>query len=305
MNQKSVLIYNASQKYPTCALLSDMIGEALFQEPDLLLKSVDYVDLEFDTLVWLLQRDDLSMSEMEIWRHVVQWCLNKLDRKLDTDLKKWNDQDFDEFQKVMGPILPYIRWCQIKKEDFSKQVDDFKKIIPDELYEVKDDTIVPSPTYTKSTTRIPSVLITPKQAAKIASWIDGLDLKSKEFYDARNIPYDFNLIGDNNEISEKGGDNNESNEISENNENNENIENIEDKDIVSRVKNPKEAIYCNVYCSPVFGKGDLFPKGHFEIGQPCGCKQINYDKSIRSSPDQFIIEEFEVFHIVPKSNIKN
>ncbi|CAJ0754576.1 14819_t:CDS:1, partial [Entrophospora sp. SA101] len=194
MNQKSVLIYNASQKYPTCALLSDMIGEALFQEPDLLLKSVDYVDLEFDTLVWLLQRDDLSMSEMEIWRHVVQWCLNKLDRKLDTDLKKWNDQDFDEFQKVIGPILPYIRWCQIKKEDFSKQVDDFKKIIPDELYEVKDDTIVPSPTYTKSTTRIPSVLITPKQAAKIASWIDGLDLKSKEFYDARNIPYDFNLI---------------------------------------------------------------------------------------------------------------
>src|SRR6185369_17896769 len=52
MNKKSVLIYNASQKYPTCTLLSDMIGEALFQEPDLLLKSVDYVDLEFDTLVW-------------------------------------------------------------------------------------------------------------------------------------------------------------------------------------------------------------------------------------------------------------
>ena len=58
--------------------------------------------------------------------------------------------------------------------------------------------------------------------------------------------------------------------------------------------NPKEAIYCNVYCSPVFGKGDLFPKCHFEIGQSCGCTQINYEKSIRSSSEQFIIDEFEV-----------
>src|SRR6185369_14644503 len=89
-------------------------------------------------------------------------------------------------------------------------------------------------------------------------------------------------------LAEKGNDNNGN-----------------DKDIVSRVLNPKEAIYCNVYCSPVFGKGDLFPKGHFEIGQPCGCKQTNYDKSIRSSAEQFTIEEFEVFQIVPKSNIKN
>ncbi|CAG8608323.1 5099_t:CDS:1, partial [Racocetra fulgida] len=29
---------------------------------------------------------------------------------------------------------------------------------------------------------------------------------------------------------------------------------------------PKDSIYCNVYCSPVFEKGDLFPKGHLKLG---------------------------------------
>ncbi|CAH1757225.1 6093_t:CDS:2 [Entrophospora sp. SA101] len=62
-----------------------MVGEALFQEPDLLLKSDVYVDLSFDTLVWLLQRDDLSMNS-------------------------------DDFQKVIDQILSYIRWCQIEQK---------------------------------------------------------------------------------------------------------------------------------------------------------------------------------------------
>ncbi|CAJ0837515.1 11936_t:CDS:2 [Entrophospora sp. SA101] len=116
-----------------------MVGEALFQEPDLLLKSDVYVDLSFDTLVWLLQRDDLSMSEMKIWRH--------------------NNQDSDDFQKVIDQILSYIRWCQIEQ---------------------------------KFPTRISPTLVTSQQAAKIASWIDEFDLDtSKEFYD---IPYDFNLV---------------------------------------------------------------------------------------------------------------
>ncbi|CAI2184611.1 19531_t:CDS:2 [Funneliformis geosporum] len=73
------------------------------------------------------------------------------------------------------------------------------------------------------------------------------------------------------------------------------------EDILSRVINPIDSIYCNVYCSPVFGKGDLFPKGHFEIGQPCGCKQTSYEKSLRASTDQFPIEEFEVFQIIKKT----
>src|SRR6266511_1273066 len=137
MGKKSVLVYNASQRYPTCTLLSDMIGEVLFQEPDLLLKSEDYVNLEIDTLTWLLQRDDLSMNELEIWKHVVNWCLGKTNRKLDTNLKEWSDEDFESFKKVIDPILPHIRWCQIKIDDFGKQVNVFKKILPDDLYEIR------------------------------------------------------------------------------------------------------------------------------------------------------------------------
>nr|CAG8603559.1 14872_t:CDS:2 [Entrophospora candida] len=185
---------STGQKHPSCPILSDMVGEALFQEPDLLLKSDGYVDLRFDT---------------------------------------WSDSG--DFQKVIDQILSYIRWCQIEVDNFDKQQ--------------------------KFPTRISPTLIAFQQDAKIASWIDEFDLDtSKEFYD---IPYDFNLTGENNEKKE-------------------------DTDIISRVLDPKNAIYCNVFCSLALGKGDLFPKKSFWNWTILWiCRQTNFEKkSIKSSTEQ-------------------
>ncbi|CAG8604468.1 12262_t:CDS:2 [Gigaspora margarita] len=280
LDKQSVLIYNAGQKYPTCTLLSEIMQEALYQEPEILLKS-----------------DDLT------WRH-------------------------------------------IPAAEFEKQVSIFKRLLPPELHDPDisgSSLFYTSPTYSTVASRIQSVLINPDQAARIASWIDRLDITPLEngdkLYKSWHIPYQFKLVlrGSRDQtflqhtltsnqalVIIKPSNSTDSTEIlggynplswskksTSSDKEPQNTSPLKDcfvfslgsdekNDILSRVIDPKDSVYCNNYCSPVFGKGDLFPKGHFEIGQPCGCKQISYEKPLRQSADQFTIEEFEVFQVIKK-----
>ncbi|CAG8536624.1 40124_t:CDS:2 [Gigaspora margarita] len=228
--------------------------------------------------------------------------------------------------------------------EFEKQVSIYKRLLPPELHDPDisgSSVFYTSPTYSTVASRIQSVLINPDQAARIASWIDRLDITPLEnsdnkLYKSWHIPYQFKLvvrgsrdqkflqhtltsnqaiviIKPSNSTEILGGYNPLSwskKSISSNKEPQNtaplkdsfvfSLGSDEKNDILSRVIDPKDSIYCNVYCSPVFGKGDLFPKGHFEIGQPCGCKQTSYEKPLRQSADQFIIEEFEVFQVIKK-----
>ncbi|RIB27945.1 hypothetical protein C2G38_2137562 [Gigaspora rosea] len=344
MDKQSVLIYNAGQKYPTCTLLSEIMQEALYQEPELLLKSDDFTSLEVETVNWLLQRDDLGMSELDLWRRLVEWGIGQLQTTLDPEVTKWSDEEFASLEKILRPCIPYIRWRHIPAAEFEKQVSIFKRLLPPELHDPDisgSSVFYTSPTYSTVASRIQSVLINPDQAARIASWIDRLDITPLEnsdnkLYKSWQIPYQFKLvvrgsrdqkflqhtltsnqavviIKPSNSTEILGGYNPLSwskKSISSNKEPQNtaplkdsfvfSLGSEEENDILSRVIDPKDSIYCNVYCSPVFGKGDLFPKGHFEIGQPCGCKQTSYEKPLRQSADQFIIEEFEVFQVIKK-----
>ncbi|CAG8615973.1 13806_t:CDS:2, partial [Cetraspora pellucida] len=343
MDKQSVLIYNAGQKYPTCTLLSEIMQEALYQEPELLLKSDDFTSLEVETVNWLLQRDDLGMSELDLWLRLVEWGIGQLQTSLDPEVTKWTDEEFTSLEKILRPCIPYIRWRHIPASEFEKQVSIFKDLLPSELHDpdiTGSSAFYTSPIYSTVASRIQSVLINPDQAARIASWIDKLDITPLEngesIYKSWHIPYQFKLvvrgsrdqkflqhtltsnqavviIKPSNSTEILGGYNPLSwskKSISSNKEP-QNTAPLKDSfvfslgtddtdDILSRVIDPKDSIYCNVYCSPVFGKGDLFPKGHFEIGQPCGCKQTSYEKALRESVEQFIIEEFEVFQVIKK-----
>ncbi|CAG8479493.1 11637_t:CDS:2, partial [Racocetra fulgida] len=207
--------------------------------------------------------------------------------------------------------------------EFEKQVSIFKRLLPPELHDpdiTGSSAFYTSPVYSTVASRIQSVLINPDQAARIASWIDKLDItpldNGEKLYnrDQKFLQHTLTsnqavvIIKPSNSTEILGGYNPLSwskKSISSNKEPQNtaplkdsfvfSLGNDETNDILSRVIDPKDSIYCNVYCSPVFGKGDLFPKGHFEIGQPCGCKQTSYQIALRQSQEQFIIEEFEVF----------
>ncbi|GES96845.1 hypothetical protein GLOIN_2v1726705 [Rhizophagus clarus] len=344
MGKQSVLIYNAGQKYPTCTTLAETMEEALYQEPELLLKSEDFTALEEDTVIWLLQRDDLGMGELELWKRIVQWGIGQLKTtKMIPDVARWPDEDCVELEVVLRPLIPYIRWSNMSPVDFERQVHAYKRILPAKMYNPSTKPMyVITKEYTDYHARIQSVLIKPSHAAKIASWIDRLDSNdSNSFYTPSNIPYYFKLVlrgSRDQEFRQTTLTNNQAivlirpvdsdeilggynpltwskKSISSNKDQQDNsplkdsfifsLKKDPDDDILSRVIDPKDSIYCNVYCSPVFGKGDLFPKSHFEVNQPCGCKQTSYEKQLRASTEQFLIEEFEVFQVIKKQERHN
>ncbi|CAG8504301.1 6373_t:CDS:2 [Dentiscutata erythropus] len=293
--------------------------EALYQEPVLLLKSDDFTSLEVETVNWLLQRDDLGMSELDLWLRLVIWGI-------DPEVTKYTDEEFDALEKILRPCIPYVRWHHIPAAEFRKQVSIFKRLLQDELHDPDvngSQAFYASPIYSTVASRIQSVLINPDQAARIASWINRLDITLLENVrgsrDQKFLQHTLTsnqvvvIIKPSNSSEILGGYNPLSwskKSISSNKEPQNtaplkdsfvfSLGSDEKSDILSRVIDLKDSIYCNVYCSPVFGKGDLFPKGHFEIGQPCGCEQTSYEKPLRQSADQFIIEEFEVFQVIKK-----
>ncbi|RGB36519.1 hypothetical protein C1646_741685 [Rhizophagus diaphanus] len=345
MGKQSVLIYNAGQKYPTCTTLAETMEEALYQEPELLLKSEDFTALEEDTVIWLLQRDDLGMGELELWKRIVQWGIGQLKTTIMIpDVARWPDEDCVGLEIVLRPLIPYIRWSNMSPVDFERQVHAYKRILPQKMYTPSTKPMyVITKEYTHYHARIQSVLIKPSHAAKIASWIDRLDSNDQNsFYTPSNIPYYFKLVVRGSRDQEFRQTTLTSNQaivlikpansdeilggynpltwskksISSNKDQQDNSplkdsyifslkKDPGEEDVLSRVIDPKDSIYCNVYCSPVFGKGDLFPKGHFEIGQPCGCKQTSYEKPLRTSTEQFSIEEFEVFQVIKKQERHN
>ncbi|CAG8711863.1 8075_t:CDS:1, partial [Scutellospora calospora] len=178
-----------------------IMNEALYQEPELLLKSDDFTSLEVDTVIWLLQRDDLGMSELDLWLRLVAWGIGQLHTPLDLDVKKWSDEEFIELENKLHPCIPHIRWRHIPAAEFKKQVSIYERLLPTELHDPDisgSSAFYTSPTYSVVASRIQSVLITPDHAARIASWIDRLDdtpLENEEkLYKSWHIPYQFKLV---------------------------------------------------------------------------------------------------------------
>ncbi|CAG8540052.1 10980_t:CDS:2 [Diversispora eburnea] len=192
INKQSVLIYNAGQKYPTCTKLLETMYEAIYQEPELLLKSEDFSALEVETVVWLLQKDDLGMLEIELWRRIVEWGIRQLPFQLDPDVTKWRDDDFILLKEKLRPCIPYIRWRHIGATDFAAQVTIYGKILPLELCEPDingSSAFYNLPIYSEAMARIQSVLIDPHQAARIAKG------KDKDDKDDKNEKGDDVVIG--------------------------------------------------------------------------------------------------------------
>ena len=61
-----------------------------------------------------------------------------------------------------------------------------------------------------------------------------------------------------------------------------------------------KASYNCDYFGPTFGEDDFDIYGSLNDYDCCQCKQQSYEKKIRDTKDKFLIEDYEVFHIIKK-----
>ncbi|CAG8732744.1 16560_t:CDS:2, partial [Funneliformis caledonium] len=137
------------------------------------------------SLLTIIKRDDLDLSEVDIWKYLLQWAINQhplLNTSGDAD--SWTKKDFMELENRLKDFLPYIRFFQIPGDKLYEFVWPFKKILPKKLkaqltqFHMMPNTELPplGISYNLSL-RLPkhnieSLYVTSKHAAMLNAWIN-------------------------------------------------------------------------------------------------------------------------------------
>ncbi|RIA94091.1 hypothetical protein C1645_818557 [Glomus cerebriforme] len=94
--------------------------------PDYLLKSTKFLNLNPAILDIILNRDDISINnEITIWKnHPI----------IEQDINKWNKNDFTVMERRLGRFIPINRYYSISSEDFLLKIYyPFKELLPNDL----------------------------------------------------------------------------------------------------------------------------------------------------------------------------
>src|SRR5438552_15369628 len=72
-------IYKISTKHQSFDLLQDYCGTLLYDNPELLLKSEDIAIIEKLLFIYILEKDDLELREIDIWDCVIKWGVGQIE----------------------------------------------------------------------------------------------------------------------------------------------------------------------------------------------------------------------------------
>src|SRR5947209_2218731 len=153
-------IYKISSKHQSFNSLQDHCEILLYDNPELWLKSCDIAIIEKPMFILILKKDDLELREIDIWDCVIRWGVGQIKNlvqlkrieeiesgqllpkfkkqkiKLEKEnILEWNNDYLKELKDILVDIIPLIRFNQITPTEFHKEIEPYKKIIDNELYE--------------------------------------------------------------------------------------------------------------------------------------------------------------------------
>uniref|UniRef100_U9TWU5 Kelch-like protein 17 n=1 Tax=Rhizophagus irregularis (strain DAOM 181602 / DAOM 197198 / MUCL 43194) TaxID=747089 RepID=U9TWU5_RHIID len=333
MEQNIDLIYQTSfeNENDSFLCLQKYCNDLISQDPVKILKSQSFESISENLLVSIIQKDNLQMSEIEIWEHVLKWGLAKNPELPKSDPTNYSKEDFNSLKNNLKKFIPYIRFHNLTSKEFLSRVFPYKKVLPKELYVdlLKEYLDNDNKTSSKSNPRIvkeinsknpDSKIITFKHSETISKWIKRVEIDDELpnsfefkllFRGSRDgfYPEKFHEICDNqsytvtvakvegsNEIL--GGFNSfawKSNNIYGASGDNFifsfNNINRNENYILSRIMDKKHATNNKYYCGPSFGNGDLIICG-FDLQTLC-----NYSYNSKNSYEKLIRETEGTFSV--------
>ncbi|GBC09562.1 hypothetical protein RclHR1_08990006 [Rhizophagus clarus] len=181
--------------------LQEVCLETICSDPKILFDSDKFIGLPAPLLEIILKRGDLNLPEIEVWESLIKWGLAQ-DETLNQDVTKWNEDNFNHFQRILYKFIPLIRFYEISSDDYYNKVKPYKKILSKELRsDITKFHMVSGYTPTpKISSRCPknrvdqidSVLINQNHLVIFANRI--YEGKKKNEYTTETIPYQFNLL---------------------------------------------------------------------------------------------------------------
>jgi hypothetical protein len=101
--------------------------------PSLLFNSNEFYSLTEVHVISLLQRDDIEINEFEIWNQLISWGIRNTFQLSNKNFLEWNDQDFEALKETLKNCITWIRFYQIKPQEFAEYVWPYKKILPQSI----------------------------------------------------------------------------------------------------------------------------------------------------------------------------
>ncbi|CAB4377096.1 unnamed protein product [Rhizophagus irregularis] len=199
LQQNLTGILQLSCRHEPFVKLRDYILEIVCKNPNALFESDDFLRLDETTLIYILKRDDLDMPEVKIWEYIIKWGISRTNPDLGRH-SDWSDKDFSTLERSLHSLIPLVRFFQMSREDYYQKVRHlYRKILPDQLnediirYHMDSGCELQSCVLPLRVSASPfdSKIISAKDAAQIASWID---YKDGNPYTFRKNPYKFKLI---------------------------------------------------------------------------------------------------------------
>ncbi|EXX56277.1 uncharacterized protein OCT59_020365 [Rhizophagus irregularis] len=333
IEQNFVLIYQSSFENNSFLELQKYCKNLISREPDKIFKSLNFSSIPEKLLVSIIQSDNLQMSEVQVWEHVLKWGFAQ-NPELPSDVNNYSDDDFNILKNTLKQCIPFIKFYNLTSKEFIDKVLPYEQILPKDLYKglmksflslLDPNSKLKKPHVTKEINlRITdSKIITYQHAELILKWIGKLEITDEltSSYELRLLfrgsrdglaPDKFHKICDGHSCTitvVKVIDSNEilggynpiawKSDYSYSATKDSFIFSFENSNhVLSRVINERYAIYNNLFGGPSFGGGDLDLLRFTSRSGNSISKKIFYDKPIRKTTNKFFVEEFEVFQII-------
>src|ERR1044072_3186879 len=172
MKQNFNMIYQMSFENDSFLELQKFCTELISKEPEKIFDSIDFTSISENSLISLIQNDNLQMNEIRVWEHVLKWGIAQ-NPELSSDPSNYSNDDFNALRNTLQQCIPLIKFVKFTSKEFLNKVYPYKKIIPEELYE---DLIKYFLDHDCNLKNINSKIITFQHAELISKWIDRLEI---------------------------------------------------------------------------------------------------------------------------------
>src|SRR6201992_3015976 len=194
MEQNFNLIYQTSFENDSFLELQKYCTELTTKHPDKIFQSLNFSSIPEKLLVSVIQNDNLQMSEIQVWEHVLKWG-HAQNPELSTNSTSLSKDDFNILKNTLQQLIPFIKFYNFTSREFTEKVLPYKKVLPKELYKNLNKTFLllnpdsrPNED-TRSNLIIDSKIISVRHAKLISKWIDRLEIND----DIKN-QYEFELL---------------------------------------------------------------------------------------------------------------
>uniref|UniRef100_U9U6I6 Kelch-like protein 17 n=1 Tax=Rhizophagus irregularis (strain DAOM 181602 / DAOM 197198 / MUCL 43194) TaxID=747089 RepID=U9U6I6_RHIID len=126
-------IYRISFENQSFFKLQKFCNDLISREPDKIFKSLNSPSIPEKLLVSLIQSDNLQMSGIKVWEHVLKWGLAK-NPEFPSNPTDFSKEEFDTLRNSLQQCIPFIKFYNLTSDEFSNKVLPYKKILPRELY---------------------------------------------------------------------------------------------------------------------------------------------------------------------------